>query len=160
MERTKVYHTLQPVFDANSRVLILGSMPSPKSREVGFYYGHPQNRFWRVLAAVLGEPFPVGTDERRAMVLSHGIALWDVLASCEINGASDASIRDAQPNDYARILDVCDIRAVFTVGRTAHDYYAKFGGDSIYLPSPSAANAAMSLEALTRRYAVIRQFLD
>lgn len=141
-------------------MLILGSMPSPKSREVGFYYGNPQNRFWRVLSAVLDEPFQSDKDERREMVLRRGIALWDVLAECEIMGASDASIKNAVPNDYSRILSDCDIRAVFTVGKTAHGLYEKFGGTSIYLPSPSGANAACSLDKLITEYSIIKKYLD
>ena len=103
MDATTVTHEIQPVFDSRSRVLLLGTMPSPSSREQGFYYGHPQNRFWRVIAAIFDEPAPRTIEEKRDMLLRHPIALWDVLASCEIEGASDASIRDAQPNDLARI---------------------------------------------------------
>ncbi|MBS1314101.1 MAG: DNA-deoxyinosine glycosylase, partial [Clostridia bacterium] len=98
-----LYHSIDPVFDENSRILLLGSFPSPKSREAGFYYGHPQNRFWKVLSAVLSVPEPQSVEEKREMLLSHGIALWDVLASCEIDGASDASIRNAAANDFSRI---------------------------------------------------------
>lgn len=99
MESTVVLHELPPVFNEQSRVLFLGTIPSPKSREKGFYYAHPQNRFWPVLAAVFGEEIPQTTEERRAFALSHGIALWDVLASCTIRGADDQSIKDPVPND-------------------------------------------------------------
>ena len=116
MDAITVTHEIQPVFDSRSRVLLLGTMPSPASREQGFYYGSPQNRFWRVLAAIFDEPVPRTIEGKRDMLLRHHIALWDVLASCEIEGASDASIRDAQPNDLARIFDAADIRAVFATG--------------------------------------------
>ena len=116
MEPEVVSHRIAPVFDARSRVLVLGTMPSPASRARGFYYGHPQNRFWKVLGALFDEPEPLGTDARKAFLLAHGIALWDVLASCEIVGASDASISRAVPNDLRLIADAARIEAVFTTG--------------------------------------------
>lgn len=157
MDATTVTHEIQPVFDSRSRVLLLGTMPSPASREQGFYYGHPQNRFWRVLAAIFNEPAPRTIDEKRDMLLRHHIALWDVLASCEIEGASDASIRDAQPNDLARIFDVADIRAVFATGTKAGELYHKLieptlGVPCTTLPSTSPANAKMKLDDLTDAY--------
>ena len=157
MDATTVTHEIQPVFDSRSRVLLLGTMPSPASREQGFYYGHPQNRFWRVLAAIFNEPAPRTTDEKRDMLLRHHVALWDVLASCEIEGASDASIRDAQPNDLARIFDVADIRAVFATGTKAGELYHKLveptlGVPCTTLPSTSPANAKMKLDDLTEAY--------
>ena len=157
MDATTVTHEIQPVFDSRSRVLLLGTMPSPASREQGFYYGHPQNRFWRVLAAIFNEPAPRTIEEKRDMLLRHHIALWDVLASCEIEGASDASIRDAQPNDLARIFDVADIRAVFATGTKAGELYRKLveptlGVPCTTLPSTSPANAKMKLDDLTDAY--------
>ena len=157
MDATTVTHEIQPVFDSRSRVLLLGTMPSPASREQGFYYGHPQNRFWRVLAAIFNEPAPRTIDEKRDMLLRHHIALWDVLASCEIEGASDASIRDAQPNDLARIFDIADIRAVFTTGTKAGELYHKLveptlGVPCTTLPSTSPANAKMKLDDLADAY--------
>ena len=104
MNASPVLHTLEPVWNESSRVLILGTMPSPKSRETGFYYGHPQNRFWRVMADLFGEPFPPAPAQRRELVLRRGIALWDVLASCVIRGADDASIREPKPNDIGALL--------------------------------------------------------
>lgn len=158
MKYEKVFHTLKPVFDSGSRVLVLGSMPSPKSREVGFYYGHPQNRFWRVLAEVFDAPFPSTTDERKAFALNHRIALWDVIAECDITGAADSSIRNAVPNDFSIITSVCDIRKVFTVGRTASNLYKKFtGNDSVCLPSPSGANCAVSFDKLVEAYSAIAE---
>lgn len=157
MDATTVTHEIQPVFDSRSRVLLLGTMPSPASREQGFYYGHPQNRFWRVLAAIFDEPAPRAIEEKRDMLLRHHIALWDVLASCEIEGASDASIRDAQPNDLARIFDAADIRAVFATGTKAGELYRKLieptlGVPCTTLPSTSPANAKMKLADLIDAY--------
>ena len=120
-----IIHSIEPVFDAESRVLILGTMPSPKSREVQFYYGHPQNRFWRVLAAVLGEEVPQSVPEKKAMLLRHRIALWDVLAECEITGASDSSIRNPVANDLSVILGHAPVQAVFTTGATAWKRYTR-----------------------------------
>ncbi len=157
MDATTVTHEIQPVFDSRSRVLLLGTMPSPASREQGFYYGHPQNRFWRVLAAIFDEPAPRTIEEKRDMLLHHHVALWDVLASCEIEGASDASIRDAQPNDLARIFDAADIRAVFATGTKAGELYRKLieptlGVPCTTLPSTSPANAKMKLADLVDAY--------
>lgn len=157
MDATTVTHEIQPVFDSRSRVLLLGTMPSPASREQGFYYGHPQNRFWRMLAAIFDEPVPRTIEEKRDMLLRHHIALWDVLASCEIEGASDASIRDAQPNDLARIFDAAEIRAVFATGTKASELYRKLieptlGVPCTTLPSTSPANAKMKLADLIDAY--------
>ena len=157
MDAMTVTHEIQPVFDSRSRVLLLGTMPSPASREQGFYYGHPQNRFWRVIAAIFDEPAPRAIEEKRDMLLRHHIALWDVLASCEIEGASDASIRDAQPNDLARIFDAADIRAVFATGTKADELYRKLieptlGVPCTTLPSTSPANAKMKLADLVDAY--------
>ena len=141
-----IAHPIPPVFDKNSRVLILGSFPSVRSREVGFFYGHPQNRFWRTLAAVLHEArIPQTTEEKRAFLLSHGIALWDVIASCEIEGSSDASIRNAVPNDLSNILEHAPIERIITTGGTAHRLYQRYlklqtGVEDICLPSTSPAN--------------------
>ena len=121
----KVVHTIAPVYDENSRVLILGSMPSPKSREVGFYYGHPQNRFWRVLAEILNEEVPDDTFAKKALVLRHHIALWDVLAECEIEGASDSSIKNPKINDMDIIFSRASIKAVFATGAKAAELYQK-----------------------------------
>ncbi len=157
MDAMTVTHEIQPVFDSRSRVLLLGTMPSPASREQGFYYGHPQNRFWRVLAAIFDEPAPRTIGEKRDMLLRHHVALWDVLASCEIEGASDASIRDARPNDLARIFDAADIRAVFATGTKAGELYRKLieptlGVPCTTLPSTSPANAKMKLADLVGAY--------
>lgn len=160
----RVIHTLEPVVDAGSRVLLLGTMPSPKSREAGFYYGHPQNRFWRVLAAVTGEPVPQGIDEKRAFLHRRHIALWDVLHACTIRGADDASIREPEPNDLRRVLDAADIRAIFTTGTKAAALYRRYSqpltGRSAYpLPSTSPANCRLSLADLTEAYRVLLAYI-
>ena len=154
-------HPFPPVYVAESEILILGSFPSVKSREIMFYYGHPQNRFWRVLSAVLEEPLPVSVAEKKAMLLRRGIALWDLLASCEIAGASDSSIRNPVLNDFAPIFSNADIKAVFTTGKTAAKLYERLSGETcIPLPSPSPANCAISFEALTEAYRVILLYLS
>ena len=155
-----IVHPLEPVWDECSRVLILGTMPSPKSREVGFYYGHPRNRFWPVLAAVFHEEVPMGTEARRAFCLRHGIALWDVLASCAIEGADDASIRQAMANPIAELLGRTSIDRVYTTGKKAFALYRRLCLPSTHLeavplPSTSPANCACSLEQLTEAYSVL-----
>ncbi len=154
-------HSIDPVFDAKSRVLLLGTFPSPKSRDMGFFYGHPQNRMWKVLAAVMGEDDePQTVPERKAFLLRNGIAMWDVLSSCRIKGASDASIRDAKPNDLTRILDTAPIETIYTTGAKATELYMRFdakqlGRDCVRLPSTIAANAAIRLDDLIAAYSVI-----
>lgn len=155
-------HTIAPVYDAHSEILILGSFPSVKSREQQFFYGHKQNRFWKVMAQVLGCKTPESIEEKRAMLLSHHIAVWDVIASCEITGSSDASIRDVTPNDLSRILNVADIRAIYTNGGKAYQLYQKYllqttGREAYLLPSTSPANAGYSLERLVEAWRVISQ---
>ena len=155
-------HPISPVFDERSRVLILGSFPSVKSREQGFFYGHPQNRFWRVTAAVFGEEFPATVPQRRAFLLRHGIALWDVIASCEIEGSSDASIRAVTPNDLRPILSAAPIREIFVNGQTAAKLYRRYaepvtGRPAVVLPSTSPANAAWSQERLTEAWSRVRE---
>ncbi len=148
-ELVHVTHGFPPVYDRRSRVLILGSMPSVKSREIQFYYGHPQNRFWRVLGAVLGVEFPADSEGKRALLLENRIALWDVIAECDIIGSSDATICNVVPNDLSVILDVAPIEAVFTNGGTASRVYTRYqlkdtGREAVVLPSTSPANAAWS----------------
>ena len=152
----RVNHPFDPIWDENSRILILGSFPSVRSRTDNFYYGHPQNRFWKVTAAVFGEAPPQTVDEKKAFLLKHGIALWDVIASCEIENSSDQSIRNAVVNDLSEILDTADIRAVFTNGKAADKLYRKYHGDTaICLPSTSPANAAWTMEKLEQAWSVI-----
>ena len=156
-----IVHSIPPTFDENSRVLVLGSIPSPKSRETAFNYGHPQNRFWRVLARIANEPVPSTNERKRDFCLRHHIALWDVLAECDIEGASDASIKNAKPNNLKIITDAARIEAVFCTGAKAHDLYRRLeceqtcGLPATKLPSTSPANAACSLEKLVEAYGVI-----
>ena len=159
MER--VNHSLEPVFDQRSKVLILGTMPSPISRREAFYYANPANRFWKVLSAVLGEDCPGDREGKRRWLLDHRIALWDVLRSCDIEGASDQSIRNPVANDIPGLLHVAPITQVFTTGRRAHELYRKLlGGESICLPSPSPANCARSLSQLVEQYRCILSYLN
>lgn len=164
MEAGLVTHEFDAFFDKDSRVLILGTIPSPKSREQGFYYGHPQNRFWKVLADVLGEEFPQTVEERKGFLKRNHIALWDVLESCEIKGASDVSIRNARPNDMNRILQEADIRAIFATGAKAAQLYKKLcfpecGVEAVRLPSTSPANCGCSYETLREAYSQICDYV-
>lgn len=164
MRYEHIEHGIPPVFNAESRVLILGTMPSPKSRENGFYYMHPQNRFWRVISTVLGEPLPTTNGERASLLLKNKIALWDTLAQCDIIGASDCSVKNAVPNDISVITDTADIKAIFTTGKTAYKYYCRFqqektGIEAICLPSTSPANARFGLDALIDEYKIIKNYL-
>lgn len=156
-------HPFPPVYDGNSRVLILGSFPSVASRGAGFYYGHPRNRFWSVLAAVLDAPEPHTTAEKKELLLRRGVALWDAAASCEITGSSDSSIKNAVPNDLSPIFETADIKAVFCNGATAGRIVKKFGlapgRRVIILPSTSPANAARSLGSLTDEWSVIKDYI-
>lgn len=163
-ELKSVDHEFGPFYTKNSKVLILGSIPSPKSREQGFYYGHPRNRLWSVLADVLGENFPGTVDERKLMLEKHNIAMWDVLASCEIKGADDSSIRNPKPNNLNEIIERADIKAVFATGKKAADLYRKYCQDScgmeiICLPSTSPANCRCSYETLRNEYIKIVDYL-
>lgn len=166
MQYQHVTHDAFPEFyDAESRILILGSIPSPKSRETHFYYGHPQNRFWKVLAAVLGEPVPESIEEKKKLLRKYHIALWDSLAECDIAGAGDSTIRNPVPNDIAPLLLKTRIKAVYCTGRAAYRYYEKYCFPAakihaVLLPSTSAANAAFSLDALTEAYRVIQSGLS
>lgn len=159
-------HTIPPVFNENSKVLVLGSFPSPKSREMGFFYGHRQNRFWEVISKVFEEPFPETVEARRDFLLRRGIAMWDVCASCDIVGASDSSIKNAVPNDFSEILEKGNIRAVFCTGKTSHKLYtklceAKTGVSAEYLPSTSAANrAGFDVPSLVEHYKKVRDAIE
>lgn len=162
----RVYHNIPPVFNADCRALVLGSFPSPKSRETGFYYGHPQNRFWPVISQLLEAPLPQTNEEKTRLLLDNRIAVWDVLESCEITGASDSAIKNPKFNDIAALLAGSKISAVFCTGRAAHKFYSRYSLSTCvlpgrYLPSTSAANAGASFEHLSLKYAeilhVIRQ---
>ena len=153
-------HTFEPVFNENSKVLILGTFPSQKSRENGFYYGHPNNRFWKVMAAVYNDRLPETNVEKKEFLLKNHVALWDVIYSCNIIGSSDNSIRDVIPNEINVILDSCNIRAIFANGHTAEKLYNRYiltssGREILRLPSTSPANAAWSLNRLISAWSVI-----
>lgn len=160
-----VYHELKPIYDRDSRILILGTMPSPKSREFGFYYSHPQNRLWKVISAVFGEPVPESAEAKEQFLHKHNIAMWDVLSSCRIRGADDSTIMDPKPNDINLILNAADIRAIFTTGKKATDLYRKLcypetGRPSAYLPSTSPANCRNhTYESLVEAYRIILEYL-
>ena len=159
-----VTHTIAPVYSPHSRVLILGTMPSPKSREAGFYYSHPQNRFWRVLSSLFCESVPKTIEEKESLILRHKLALWDVLKSCQIEGASDSSIKDPVANDISLILKAAPIRAIFCTGAKSALLYHKLlepktGLIAVRLPSSSPANCAVSLEKLKEAYSQILKYL-
>ena len=160
MDAMHAVHPFSPGWDAHCRVLVLGSFPSVRSREIGFYYGHPQNRFWRVMERLFDQSVPPDTEGRRAFMLSHGVALWDVLAACDISGSSDASIRHAVPNDVPALLARGCVERVFCNGQRAYALYlrhldAALGLPVRALPSTSPANAAWSLERLTDAWRAI-----
>jgi len=160
-----IIHPIPPVFDESSEVLILGSFPSVKSRQAAFFYGHPQNRFWKVLAAVFGEEAPQTVPQKKEFLLRHRVALWDVIGSCKIEGSSDASIRDVTVNDLNVILAKADIRQIYVNGKTAYRYYRKYtepltGRAAVCLPSTSPANAAWNLDKLTQAWDIIRLSLE
>lgn len=154
MEYSRVTHTFEPIYDRESRVLVLGTFPSVKSRENNFYYGHPQNRFWKVTAAVTDSPVPQTVEEKKRMLLNGHIAIWDVIASCSIAGSSDSSIRDVVPNDIGAVLHSSNIEKIFANGAKAYELYRRYilpdtGVEIEKLPSTSPANAAWSLDRLT-----------
>ncbi|ARP50312.1 MULTISPECIES: DNA-deoxyinosine glycosylase [Caproicibacterium] len=165
MNTQTVEHPLRPVFAADSRVLILGTMPSPKSRETGFYYGHPQNRFWRVLATVFHQPVPSTINEKKTLLLQNHIALWDVLRACSISGADDSSIKDPQPNDIPKLLSRTNVYAVFTTGKKAYSLYQKLVFptthlQAVSLPSTSPANCRVSFTELVQEYRYIAKKVE
>ena len=162
MTESFITHPIPPLFDSDSRVLILGSFPSVKSRESAFFYGHPQNRFWKVLSAVFGEECPQDIPSRREFILRNHLALWDVIYSCRITGSSDSSIRDVTASDLSIILDSAPIRRIYVNGKTAAKMYKKYtepvvGRPAVCLPSTSPANAAWSLERLTEAWSFVRK---
>ncbi len=157
-----IQHPIPPFYDKDSKILILGSFPSVKSREQMFFYGHPQNRFWKVAAAVFEQDTPQSTDDKKEFLKRNNIAMWDVIGACEIEGSADSTIKDVVPNDLSRILDTADIRAIFVNGKTAEKYYNRYtkdvtGRPAICLPSTSPANAAWTMEKLIAAWKVIRE---
>ncbi len=157
-----IIHPIPPVYDENSKVLILGSFPSVKSREAQFFYGHPQNRFWKLMALIFEDDLPQTIEEKRTFLLRHKIAVWDVIKSCDITGSSDASIKNVVPNDLSTILNTANISNIYVNGKTAYKYYEKYTKplihrDAICLPSTSPANAAWNMERLESEWKVIKQ---
>ena len=162
MDKPLYQHTIAPVYDAQSRVLLLGSFPSVRSRAEGFYYAHPQNRFWRVLAALFSCPVPQTVAEKTSLLHAQHLALWDVCACCTVIGSGDASIRNVVANDVAALLGGTRIRAVFANGTTAAALYHRFletdcAMPAIRLPSTSPANASYSLERLVESWSCVRE---
>lgn len=157
-------HPFPPLYDENSKVLILGSFPSVKSREQNFFYGHPQNRFWKVVSAVIGTDAPITIEEKSNILHENHIALWDVIASCDITGSSDSSIKNVVANDLTDILKNADIRQIFVNGKTAEKYYNKYirntiDRDVVCLPSTSPANAGWSVEKLVEAWNIIKKYI-
>ncbi len=153
-------HNIPPLYDETSKILILGSFPSVRSREAQFFYHHPQNRYWKVMAAVLGCPLPVTIEEKKKMMLSNHIAMWDVIASCDITGSSDSSIKNVIPNDIGMILRKSPVEKIYTNGGTAHKFYQKYvkpeiAVEDVKLPSTSPANASWSLDRLIAEWGSI-----
>lgn len=158
---TKVEHTLEPIYDGHSKTLILGSMPSETSRTVNKYYGHPQNRFWQIMSSL----YETEIEDWQNFILNHRLALWDVIASCEIDKSSDSSIRNVIPNDVPSLIKETEIENIFLLGKSAYNLYnkhlkEKMGIEGIYLPSPSSANATMTLEKLIERYSIIKEVTE
>jgi len=154
-------HPFPPLYNKDSRILILGSFPSVKSREQMFFYGHPQNRFWKVISSVFECNVPQTIEEKKQLLFENGIALWDVIASCEITGSSDSSIKNVKVNDLSKILKEADIRQIFVNGRTAEKYFKKYiksqiNRDAVCLPSTSPANASWSLNRLVEEWKVLK----
>ena len=156
-----IVHPIAPLYDKNSKILILGSFPSQKSREQMFFYGHPQNRFWKVIATIFESETPKTVEEKRKFILTNRLALWDVIASCDIIGSSDNSIKNVVPNDLSVILSLANIKQIFVNGKTAEKYYNKYIAkqieqEAICLPSTSPANATWSLERLVDAWKIIK----
>jgi hypoxanthine-DNA glycosylase len=161
MNRTEITHPFPPFCRPDSHILILGSFPSVKSREQMFFYGHPQNRFWRVTAAVFSDDVPASIEEKKAFLAAHRIALWDSIGRCSIEGSSDSSIRDVVPNDLSVILSASPIEAIFCNGKLSFACYTKYerpltNRDAILLPSTSPANASWSFDRLVSEWERIR----
>lgn len=155
-----VIHPIPPLYSKNSKILILGSFPSVKSRETEFFYGHPQNRFWKVIAALFSSAVPETVEEKKKLILSNGLALWDTIFSCEISGSSDSSIKNAVPNDIGKIIAETEISKIYLNGKTSEKYYKKYiepkiDIKAVCLPSTSPANAAFSLSDLISEWSVI-----
>lgn len=167
MEPQRQVHTIPPFYDENARILVLGSFPSVKSRETGFFYGHPQNRYWKMMAAIFSDgpdvTVPITIPEKKEFLRTHHIAMWDTIASCVITGSSDSSVRDVVPNDIRGILRAAPIRKIFCNGATSWRLYQKYilpvtGREAVKMPSTSPANAAWSLERLEDAWKICRNY--
>lgn len=159
-----VNHEFGPYINKNSKILILGSIPSVKSRELGFYYMHPRNRFWKIVSDLLNEEFPDTIEKKKDFLKRNRIALWDVLDSCDINGSSDSSIKNPKVNDIKNLIKGTCVKYIFVTGMKALDLYNKYCYDdvlikAIYLPSTSGANCAFNYETLKEKYEVIINYL-
>ena len=163
MKTETLVHPIPPFFGGKPRILILGSFPSVKSRESGFYYGHPKNRFWALIARLCGEETPISVEEKKALLERHGIALWDVISSCTLSGSADSSIKNAVTSDIAPMIEKYGIAAVFTNGKKAHELYVKrilesTGVTDVCLPSTSPANASYGFDRLIKEWSVIKKY--
>ena len=161
-DTSHIIHPIPPLYDAECKILILGSFPSVKSREAMFFYGHPQNRYWKLIARLFGESVPETIEEKKRLALTHHIAMWDTIRSCTITGSSDSSIRDVVPNDLSVILDHSKVERIFCNGATSHKLYMKYiflmtGIKAVKLPSTSPANAAFTLDRLAEEWSVIKE---
>lgn len=166
MQETIVNHTFEPIYNKDSKILILGTMPSPKSRQNGFYYSHPQNRFWAVISEILNQPKPISVEDKKVFLYTNKIALWDVLKSCNIKGADDNSIKNPVINNLNEVLEYADIKAIFTTGKKSTSLYQKYcfkstNIESIYLPSTSPANCRnYNYDKLIEEYKIIKKYLN
>jgi hypoxanthine-DNA glycosylase len=162
---SRIIHPIPPIYNKDSKRLILGSFPSVKSREGEFFYHHPQNRFWKVISTVFEEPLPESINEKKEMLLRNGIAIWDVIQSCEIKGSADSSIKNVIPNDLSLILENAKIQHIYTNGATSYQLYMKYiypvnGISAVRLPSTSPANAAFGMERLVEAWSCLRYPMD
>lgn len=162
MKQTLI-HSIQPIYDKNSKVLILGSFPSQKSREQLFFYGHPQNRFWKVISNIFDSEVPKTIQQKKQLLLENKIAVWDVISSCSIVGSADSTIKNVVANDISEILSCADIKAIFTNGKTSQKYYDKYikeiiGLNAVCLPSTSPANAVWSFEKLVNEWKIVKEY--
>ena len=160
----RIIHPFEALYNENSKVLILGSFPSVKSREVSFFYGHPRNRFWKVIPALFGEEEPVTIEKKKELILRRNLALWDSIHSCEITGSSDSSVKNVVPNDISKIIGNSKVSKVFCNGALSHKMYMKYifpdtKIEAVKLPSTSPANAAYSLDKLIEEWKIIKEYL-
>lgn len=163
MDYQHIIHPIPPFYDSTSKVLILGSFPSIKTRESGFFYGHPQNRFWKLMAELFDTDRPETIEEKKKLLKDHHLALWDSIRSCDIIGSSDSSIKNVVPNDLSEIVNKADIRLIITNGKKSDEIYRKYcmeqtGREAVCLPSTSPANAAWTLDRLKDRWSIIKAY--